>query len=116
MASADLRQLNLDIANAENDGAKPFFEPLLASAFAFRRANGAVVDRQGFLEALKAGGDRSTEPDSIRIMPLGNSRALVTCVVSMGPPDQRKRFDNARLFARDEKQQWRLLAWANEAI
>jgi hypothetical protein len=110
----ELGQLNLEITNAENHGNKEFFEVLLAPAFAFRRANAAVVDRQQFLEALKAGGDRQTEPESIEITLLGNSRALVECVVSMGALDKRMRFENARLFVKDENGQWRLLAWANE--
>lgn len=112
----DLHQLNIKLAVAENNGDREFFEPLLARAFAFRRANGEVVDRQGFLDALKAGGNRQTEEESIQITSLGHSRALVTCVVSMGAPDQRRRFDNARLFAKNEHDQWRLLGWANETI
>lgn len=116
LSRPDLRQLNIDIANAENKGDKEFFEPLLARAFAFRRANGEVVDRQGFLDALKVSGNRQTEEESIQITPLGNSRVLVKCVVSMGAPNQRMRFDNARLFAKDERDEWRLLGWANEPI
>lgn len=112
----DLRELNLEIANAENNAGRAFFEALLAPAFAFRRANGAVVDRQEFLDALKAGGDRQTEAGSIDIRLLGNSRALVECIVSTGVPDERKRFENARLFVMDENDKWRLLAWANEEI
>jgi hypothetical protein len=116
LSASDLCQLNLEITNAENNANTAFFEALLAPAFAFRRANGVVVDRQGFLDALKAGGDRQTEAESIEIKLLGKSRALVECVVFAGTPDQRRRFENARLFSRDENGNWRLLSWANESI
>ena len=110
----ELRQLSIDIPNAENSGDKGFFERLLAPVFAFRRASAVVVDRQGFLDALKGGGDRETELESIQVTPLGGSRALVTSVVAMGSSNQRQRFDNARLFVKDENGEWRLLGWANE--
>jgi hypothetical protein len=116
LSASDLCQLNLEITNAENNANRAFFEALLAPAFAFRRANGVVVDRQGFLDALKAGGDRRTEAESIEIKLLGKSRALVECVVFTGTPDQRRRFENARLFSMDEGGNWRLLSWANESI
>ena len=47
-----LEALNLEIGNAEGRGDKGFFEDLLAPSFAFRRANGVVVDRKQYIEAV----------------------------------------------------------------
>jgi hypothetical protein len=116
---AELVDLNERMIEAENSGAMPeahvFFEGLLATAFAFRRASGEVLDRDGFLGALDSGGDRSLDRAS-EVQLLGTSRALVTCVVRMTVGGVSRRFDNARLFARDSEGNWRLLGWANERL
>lgn len=111
-----LKQLNLDIAAAETQGDKAFFDALLAPTFAFRRANGAFDDRRTFVASVTPGADpRHCEPDSIRLTELGELRAFVTCTVTVrGKNGEDKRFHNARLFVRDATQSWRLLAWANE--
>jgi hypothetical protein len=111
-----LRRLNVEITYKEVEGDKAFFDELLAPMFAFRRAYGAFEDRQTFLAGLKRGGaQRECDPNSVEITPLGDMRAFVTCIVQMKINDEWKDFHNARLFVLDPSD-WRLLAWANEAI
>lgn len=109
-----LATLNIDIAHAETRGDKPFFENLLAPAFAFRRANGTVVDRQHFVDAVGPSAIRSTAIRSVTFA--GTARALVSCVVTMDVQGTPRSFDNMRLFIRADQGDWKLLAWANEAL
>jgi hypothetical protein len=106
--------LNVDIGNAESRGDKAYFEALLAPAFAFRRAGGAVVDRKQFIDAVAASAQRSTTIRSITL--LGEARAILCCVVAMDVQGVRKEFDNLRVFVRGDDGKWKLLAWANEAV
>jgi Domain of unknown function (DUF4440) len=114
----ELRRLNAEIGARENSGrdALDYFNDLLAPAFAFRRASGDVVDRCAYLLALEAGGTRETDPASIEVVPFGDARAIVSCLVSMEVKGRRERFHNVRLFVRDAQKKWRLLAWANERL
>jgi hypothetical protein len=110
-----LKSINVDMAQAESSGSKAFFETLLATKFAFRRASGALEDRDGFLGGFKAGARRRCDPASVEVTPVGAARAFVTCVVEMEMEGGWKQFHNARLFVLDEARSWRLLAWANES-
>jgi hypothetical protein len=113
---AQIRELNVKMVDEETKGNKAFFDNLLAPTFAFRRTNGAFENRQTFLKSLKAdGAQRECDPNSVEIKPLGEQRAFVTCIVRMRTDDEWKEFHNARLFVLDSKD-WRLLAWANEAV
>jgi hypothetical protein len=108
----DLAALNVDIATAETEGDAAFFEKLLAPQFAMRRANGAIIGRADFVAAVTKSQRRATAVESITF--LGN-RALVQCIVSMGPTGDRNDFNNLRLFVREAPDHaWMLLAWANE--
>lgn len=109
-----LTALNLEIGNAETRGDKAFFEALLAASLAFRRANGAVVDRQQFLDAVAPGAARTTSIRSITFA--GKARAVVSCIVSMEIQGAKKDFDNLRVFVRAADEKWQLMAWANEPV
>jgi hypothetical protein len=63
-----------------------------------------------FLLSLKPKGNRTCDPESIRITRLGKKRALVDCLVKM----KDETFHNTRLFILDGDGRWKLLAWANE--
>ena len=110
-SSEELAALNLEIGKREDAGDQGFFTELLASAFAMRRASGAVVGKADYLAALKPSppGTRVTHLGSIALH--GQQRATVTCTVAMGD----KRFHNLRLFIRQDAR-WQLLAWANEEV
>ena len=109
-----LEALNVEIGDAESRGDKGFFEDLLTPSFAFRRANGNIVDRQQYMDAVAASGARTTSIRSITF--LGRARAAVSCVVTMEVQGSRKDFDNLRMFIRMDGGPWKLLAWANEPI
>jgi cbb3-type cytochrome oxidase subunit 3 len=110
-----LRQVNIDIGQAESAGTAAFFGGLLAPVFAFRRANGTIADRAAFLAAVAAGPARDTAIDSITFV--GNDRAIVSCVVSMEVQGERRRFHNLRVFVKsDAGASWLLMAWANEPL
>ena len=85
-------------------------EPLLA----IRRASGVCDDADGFLKAVRDGGDRVIDPKTIDVQILGRFRAVVTCIVET----KGQRYHNLRVFVRDDAGQphWQLLAWANEEI
>jgi hypothetical protein len=108
-----LTDLNLQIGSAESAGDKERLEELLAPVLAFRRANGDCVDKQRFLDNVAKGVPRETRIESIELV--GRSRAIVTCVVSMGDGDQQRSFHNLRLFVRVQDG-WKLLGWANEPV
>jgi hypothetical protein len=103
----DLRQLQLEIGRRESAGDRAGLDGLLAPAFAFRRADGSVVDRAGFLAAVKQSPARHTEVTAVT---LHGDRAVVECVVTMDG----KAYHNLRLFIR-QGDEWKLLGWANEA-
>ncbi len=107
-----LRELNLRIGTAETEGDSAFLSEVVAPALGFRRASGAIVDRQGFLDGVKPSAHRETEIESITLH--GHDRAVVTCMVTMADGDQKRRFHNVRLFVRAGGGAWQLLAWANE--
>jgi hypothetical protein len=110
-----LRDLNLRIPAAEDSNDQAFFENLLGAGFGFRRPSGEILDKAGFL-AVIGKGRRECEPDSIRVLPLGARRALVTCVMRHRPKesDPWKEIDHARLFAKDARGDWKLVGWATE--
>lgn len=105
--SDDIERLvarNAEITAAENDGALDRLDSFLAPVLAFRRRDGTVVDRTGFLVAKK--GQRAMLVESVQVF--GN-RAIVTCVIQDGGTSTH----NVRLFTRIDDD-WKLLGWANE--
>jgi hypothetical protein len=114
----ELVRLNQRVPIEENAKNRLFFEDLLAPAFAFRRASGALDTREMFLLSVPdAKGERSCDPDSIEVRVLGTRRAIVTCVVMVKNEDASvERFHNVRLFVKGSDDRWKLLAWANERV
>jgi hypothetical protein len=119
-----LREINLLVNAAENDGEVEVIAGHLASELveggrrapllAIRRARGLCEGAGAFLGKVQRGGDRKIDRDAIDVQLIGRFRALVRCVVT----SQDKRYDNLRIFVREDagKQDWKLLAWANEEI
>ena len=73
-----------------------------------------MVGRDEFLAQLKTGGPRKTLTRSILL--LGQTRAFVTCEVTMPIDGEEQTFENARLFVRTDTGEWKLLGWANEPV
>ncbi len=118
-AFEELKNLDMHIPKAETNGDHEFFENLLSPVFAFRRANGAIVDRQQFISDVAPSSQR--ESDLLAIDVLSRDRAIVSSVVKMSVDtrDVRtpSRFHNVRVYVRShDREQWMLLAWANERI
>src|SRR5262245_57605662 len=101
----ELVQLNEEIGTAENDGNLKRLSEIVGPVLAFRRRDGTIVGRDGFLETPKPG-KRETRVESVLVY--GN-RAVVTCVVT----DSEVVTHNIRLFV-TEGDDWKLLGWANE--
>ena len=106
-----LRQLNLEIGEAENRGDREWLAAVMAPALAFQRADDArtIDDRAAFLDKVKAGGTRVTRIDEP--VEIYGDRAIVKCIVSTGG----REFHNLRLFVRRDGR-WVLLGWANEPV
>lgn len=108
-----LKNLNIEITAAEDNGDTKKLETVLSQKLVFRRASGAVVDRDQFLAQVKVRPKTNTEIESIKLF--GHDRAIVTCIVTMKVKDKVERYHNLRMFIR-ETNQWKLLAWANEKL
>jgi hypothetical protein len=110
-----IADLNARIMAAETDGDREFFDSILAPAFAMRRASGAIVNREAFIEAVARSATRTTEIQTIAFH--GVNRATVSCAVSMDTLEGVRRFQNLRLFVRATTDApWLLMAWANEVV
>jgi hypothetical protein len=108
----DLRRINEQIPIEENAANRSYFEALLAPVFVLKRANGEFQTREMFLLLLIPGGERVCDPKSIELHPIGKTRALVTCVITL----KGQAIHNTRLFALGPEGRWQLLAWANESL
>jgi hypothetical protein len=82
----------------------------------FRRADGKVVGKEGFLEGLKSNPFRSRVPEGIDVNLL-DGRALVTLIIVGTPKDDGSihRYRNIRLFAHTNDR-WILELWYNYEI
>ena len=116
---AALISLNDRIIETENRGAdgesRAFLDNILAPVFAFRRASGALTDRDGYLNSLTSGGDRVVL-GTYDITRAGKYRAIVSCRIQMTVGNVLREFDNLRIFVKNEGMEWQLLAWANEPV
>lgn len=107
----ELIELNMRIPVLENSGDSENLSALLADELAFLRADGTIVNKEGFLNKIKAGGDRKYE--STESVDVFNNRAIVKCIISM--KNGVDKYHNIRLFIKKEDK-WLLLGWANEKI
>jgi hypothetical protein len=115
-----LKNLNLKIADKENDGDLEWLTDVIAPEFAFRRADAKFACGAEFLKGVKNPKytNRVTDPESTEIEVYGN-RAVVSCIVTM----DNLKYHNVRLFVRVEVEkggqkvwEWKLLGWANEEL
>lgn len=117
--ASNLQELNLKIAEAENQKDAQFFANLLSEKLLFRRANGAVIGKAEFLEDLqKPNPFTERVAGSIEVIedPAVSGRALVTLIVRTSKADGAKQyFRNIRFFTRTAAG-WELDAWYNYEI
>ncbi len=112
-----LRDINMQIAAAEDEGDRGWLSGILAPRLAFQRADKdqTVENEVTYLGAVAPRKDkeppRVTEPIRDEDIDVYGGVAVVRCVVSRGGP----RFRNVRLFVR-RGGEWKLLGWANEPL
>ena len=109
---AVLEQLNVEIGNAEDRGDSVWLASVLAPELAFRRANGQIVNREEYLQAVAPGGPRETQVESTALF---GDRAVVTGLVTIRSARGDQRYHNVRLLVRHEEK-WKVLGWANEPL
>jgi len=109
-----LKDLNVQIRVAENQGDREWLAGVIAPKLAFQRANPerTISNRDEYLDAVKPGAHGETQVESISLY--GN-RAVVTCIVTLKTDSGDRRFHNIRLWIRNEEG-WKLLGWANEPL
>jgi len=117
-----LTRLNEKIGEVEDACDFNWLNCMIASGFAFRRANGSIVDKQMYIQKIKDDYEKmaalNKEPEykrSTRIIEpieIYGERAIVKCIVSI----KDKEYHNIRLFVKGEDGGWKLLGWANEMI
>jgi hypothetical protein len=110
---AALADLNRRIGQAESDGDVPLLAGIVSPVLAFRRASGAYVDRQQFLDSVRRSPHRTTRITNVDLSPPNS--AVVRCAVTLEEPE-RATFDNVRLFVRSADSSWRLLGWINTRV
>lgn len=118
-----LRTLNLKLADWERTGAaaRQAASEVLDARFSFRRGDGSIADRDGFLDGLADPKNTSAElvANVVRIELLG-PQAFVEVHVFLdgtraGKP-VRGWFRNLRLWEKQQDGQWRCVFWFNKAL
>lgn len=108
-----LRQLNVELGDAESQGNREWLDGVIAPELAFLRADKKTFDnRATFLAKVKRSDGRKTEVESVETY---GDRAVVKCIVTVKSESGDKRFHNLRLFVRNDGE-WKLLGWANEPL
>ena len=116
---AELTELNHLIAELEqrrDAAAVRRLDALVAPDLVFRRANGAVVGKPGFLAGLDGPSPFSSRRSEDVVVCLVGTRALVTLVVVTTAPDGSvARYRNVRVWERRDDG-WSLSVWFNEEL
>jgi ketosteroid isomerase-like protein len=119
-ASSELRRLNIELTEQERRGvdAVAWFEGVLDDRLVFRRGNGTVVDKDGFLEGLKdPGNTNEVLTTEIRQVQMLGDQAFVEAEVRLkgtrGGKPVDGTFRNLRLFER-QADGWRCVMWFNK--
>ena len=113
----NLQELNVKMAEAEDNKASQFFTGLLSANLLFRRANGEVVGKQKFLSDLQDPNrpklKRRAEEIQITQLSEVENHALVKLIVcTIDEKWVEKRYRNIRLFTCVESG-WVLEFWYN---
>jgi hypothetical protein len=118
-----LRCINLQLTEWERlgTGGRPKIEGVLDSQFCFRRGNGTVVDKQGYLRSLDDPGNSNDEL-SARVVQiqLWDMQALVEAHVYLdgtrGGQRVKGLFRNLRVWEKQPDDRWLCVFWYNRAI
>ena len=117
-APLSLRQLNVEIGEAERRHDIEFLDEVLHKDLVFRRSDGSIVGKQEYLQAVPSRSYAAVE-SVITELEEGESAGLTTVLVrAEGSGEQGSfagTFRNTRLFLR-ERESWRCKVWINSRI
>ena len=119
---AELARINLEMADHERSGAAgaAYFDDLLDANLCFRRGDGSITDKAGFLAGLADPGNTSETltADTWRLL-VSDDQAFaevhVRLVGQRGGKPIDGTFRNLRLFER-QGDTWRCVMWFNKRI
>lgn len=118
-----LYELARRMGEAEKGRDDEFFKGLLADNLTFRRASGAIVDKETFLTDLRNPGNTYEKLESKDIaVQVYEGIALVTLLVHASGTREGKPFDgvfrNIRIFLREpgKTPEWQLHSWFNVSV
>lgn len=114
----ELNEINLQIAQSEQDQDLDFFQNLLSDNLTFSRANGFIVNKAQFLENLILNPSpfisRQSEVISVKFDDT-KQKAVCVVVVKTTSDTEVKSFQNIRFFS-FVNNQWQLYAWFNQVL
>ena len=113
-----LVDINLQIAQSEQNQDVVFFQNLLSDNLIFSRANGSIVNKAQFLDNLisKTSPFKSRESEVISVnFDDTKSKAVCVIIVKTIGDSEIKSYQNIRFF-NFENNQWQLYAWFNQVI
>ncbi len=115
----ELIQLNKEIGRKEQAGEVPFFDTRLTDNFLFRRAKGAIVDKQQYLDDLASVKEDPYEQLDTIVENVtrgeGSAVANVIVIAKRKSMERAAAFRNVRVFKR-EGEDWKLVVWVNTKL
>ena len=108
-----LRELNLEIGEAETRRDGGFLAGVLHDRLIFRRANGKVVGKDEYLQYLPNRTPGRTSSEILAVEERGDSAVVTVLVTVEGTPGGS--FHNTRVFVREDGR-WQLLTWTNTRV
>jgi hypothetical protein len=117
-----LTELNQEMVQMEQqaeaglEAAQRYFRARLSDQLVFRRADGTIIRKTGFLDGLKNNPFQKRDPENVSVS-LQGERALVTLIVVGKRKDDKSehRYCNIRLFSRFGNE-WVMEFWYNYEI
>src|SRR5687767_4391147 len=112
----ELKEININIGEAEENGKIDFFENLLADELIFRRANGNITTKQSFLYDLKPGAFHKLVTEVQEVKTRGDYAVVQVKVVAKRTTEESEgEYLNIRSFVK-RNGDWKLITWLNTKI
>lgn len=114
----DLRERNLGIGVAEKAHDLEFLRDVLDDDLIFRRADGRIVGKDAYLEALRARTYEAVATEISEVDEQGDSAVVTAIVTASGASDGKPfsgTFRNVRTFVADDDG-WRCTLWINTRV
>jgi uncharacterized protein DUF4440 len=118
-AEEELVRLNEEIAEKERLGDTSCFERTLANNLIFRRANGKIENKVGFLKSLETVHTNPYEllEASVEYVTVDQQTAVVYVSVKSKRKNNERpgEYENVRMFEQQEGT-WKLVTWTNRKV